>query len=279
MENNIIVKEVNFMGNTLVVAQDENKQVWVGVKWVCEGIGLSDGQIKSERLKLKSDLVLREGGRNFVLPTKGDNQAVFCIMIDFLPLWLAKISITPRMKELTPNVVEKLVAYQLKAKDVLAAAFLPQYVQPTQPTQVFTQTNMTSMLNQFYCCLESTLCSELKTRFNESIPQIISMLSANQPLLPVSTTPIKAVEHIQTPPTFTGCPEGKDWKQWVYYMVDTYIMTTGSTKNRKEILSEIYAYLCKNYGMVSDQLAKEYRRNHSGFGKVSTISLIESNKK
>jgi hypothetical protein len=47
-------------------------------------------------------------------------------MIDFLPLWLAKISITPKMKKNNPELVEKLIQYQLKAKDVLAAAFLPQ---------------------------------------------------------------------------------------------------------------------------------------------------------
>lgn len=52
--------------------------------------------------------------------------------IRFYSLWLAKISITPSMKENNPVLVEKLVEYQLKAKDVLAAAFLPTYsINPT----------------------------------------------------------------------------------------------------------------------------------------------------
>ena len=40
---------------------------------------------------------------------------------------VCKISITPTMRENNPELVEKLVNYQLKAKDVLAAAFLPSY--------------------------------------------------------------------------------------------------------------------------------------------------------
>ena len=43
-----------------------------------------------------------------------------------------KISITPTMRENNPELVEKLVNYQLKAKDALAAAFLPSYWQQTR---------------------------------------------------------------------------------------------------------------------------------------------------
>lgn len=39
---------------------------------------------------------------------------------------LAKISITPAMKENSYDLVDKLVKYQLQAKDVITAAFLPQ---------------------------------------------------------------------------------------------------------------------------------------------------------
>ncbi|GMA52581.1 hypothetical protein GCM10025857_39380 [Alicyclobacillus contaminans] len=46
--------------------------------------------------------------------------------LDFLPLWLAKISITPSMRENNPEVAQRLIDYQLRAKDVLAAAFLQQ---------------------------------------------------------------------------------------------------------------------------------------------------------
>lgn len=133
------VKEVNFNGDTLLAAQDTSKQIWVGAKWVCQGIGLTRGQSNGEMVKIQSDLVLSQGARNFVLPTNGGKQDVICILIDFLPLWLAKISITPAMKKSNPELVEKLIAYQLKAKDVLAAAFLPTEYQSTEQLAILKQ--------------------------------------------------------------------------------------------------------------------------------------------
>lgn len=125
-EENMQIKMVPFMGTELAALKEPNGQIWAGVKWLCEGIGLSDGQIKSERLKIQHDFVLNKGGRNFVLPTKGGNQEALCLKLDYVPLWLAKINITPKMREETPELAQRLEEYQLKAKDVLAAAFLPE---------------------------------------------------------------------------------------------------------------------------------------------------------
>lgn len=125
-KNELIVKDVDFFGDTLKAARDEKRIVWAGVKWLCDGIGLSEGQIKAERKKIQEDLVLSKGGRNLTLPTVGGKQEILCLQLDYVPLWLAKISITPTMRENNPELVDKLVKYQLKAKDVLAEAFLPQ---------------------------------------------------------------------------------------------------------------------------------------------------------
>lgn len=127
--NNLIVKEVNFLGDNILATQDEQGNIWAGVKWLCNGIGLSEDQMKNERKRIQSDLVLNKGQRNFVLLTNGGKQEALCLMIDYIPLWLAKVGITPKMKEDTPQVVEKLINYQLKVKDILAQAFLPQYQQ------------------------------------------------------------------------------------------------------------------------------------------------------
>lgn len=123
-KENAQVKMVPFMGTELAALKDSHGQIWAGVKWICEGIGLSDGQIKSERLKIQHDFVLSKGGRNFVLPTNGGSQETLCLKLDYVPLWLAKISITPKMREETPELAQRLEEYQLKAKDVLATAFL-----------------------------------------------------------------------------------------------------------------------------------------------------------
>ena len=123
--NQLITKEVNFNGAPLMATKlDDEDKVYVGVKWVCEGIGLTEGQIKNERKKIQEDLLLKQGGRNLVLPTNSGNQEVLCIELSFLPLWLARISITPKMQRENPFVVKNLMEYQLKAKDVLAQAFI-----------------------------------------------------------------------------------------------------------------------------------------------------------
>lgn len=123
--NDLIVKEVGFFGDTLMAAQDSNGNIWAGVKWFCDGLGLTEGQTRNERLKIQEDLALRQGGRKIALPTNGGTQETLCLKLEFLPLWLAKITLTPTMRRENPDSVEKLVQYQLKAKDVLADAFLP----------------------------------------------------------------------------------------------------------------------------------------------------------
>jgi len=125
--NNIFPVEqklVPFNGANLLGVKANDGKVYVGVRWVCEGIGLTEGQMKGERKKVQEDVVLREGGRNFVLNGNGGAREVLTIELDFLPLWLAKISITPNMQRHQPEVTEKLVQYQLKAKSVLASAFI-----------------------------------------------------------------------------------------------------------------------------------------------------------
>ncbi len=123
--NELEIKKVPFMGTNLMAARDNDGQIWAGVRWICDGMGMSEGQRKRQIANIQADKLLSKGGANLVLPTNGGNQDVLCLKLDFLPLWLAKISITPTMEAETPELAEKLMEYQLKAKDVLAAAFMP----------------------------------------------------------------------------------------------------------------------------------------------------------
>lgn len=121
--NGLLVKNVEFNGAMLRAAQVENI-IWVGVKWICDGLGLSEDRGKYERKKIQKDLVLNKGVKFYPLGTGNSDSEVLCLMLDYLPLWLAKVSITPTMKRENPELVDKLIEYQLKAKDVLAEAFL-----------------------------------------------------------------------------------------------------------------------------------------------------------
>lgn len=127
------VKRVPFMGTDLMAAKDESGTIWAGVRWMCDGMGLSKGQRDRQITNINADSVISKGAANLRLPTAGGKQSVLCLKLDFVPLWLAKINITPAMQAETPELAERLEAYQLKAKDVLAAAFLPKKVQGGKP--------------------------------------------------------------------------------------------------------------------------------------------------
>jgi phage antirepressor YoqD-like protein len=121
--SDIVVKNVNFNGDILLAAQDEYGKINVAIYYVCKALRLTEGQMKNERLRIQDDIVLSKGGRKIILPTNGGPQEVLCLELDFLPLWLAKINANIISDKSTQD---KLIAYQLKAKDVLAQAFLDQ---------------------------------------------------------------------------------------------------------------------------------------------------------
>ena len=112
------------MGTNLMAARDADGQIWAGVRWMCDGMGLSRNQRDGQIQKIKTDRVISKGAENLPLPTNGGEQNVLCLKLDFVPLWLAKIAITPTMEAETPDLADRLEQYQLKAQKVLADAFL-----------------------------------------------------------------------------------------------------------------------------------------------------------
>lgn len=122
--NGLVVKTINFMGDGLLAAKDNEGIIWVGVKSLCVGMGLTRGQSNGEVAKIQEDMVLSQGCMKFRAGVFEPNNETLALQLDYVPLWLAKISITPNMRKNHPELVEKLVNYQLKAKDALAAAFL-----------------------------------------------------------------------------------------------------------------------------------------------------------
>lgn len=100
--NELEVKRVPFMGSDLMAAKDESGTIWAGVRWMCDGMGLSRNQRDFQIQKIKADSTLSKGAENFQLPTAGGKQSVLCLKLDFVPLWLAKINITPAMQAESP---------------------------------------------------------------------------------------------------------------------------------------------------------------------------------
>lgn len=126
MNNELInVKEVDFEGAKLLAIKDEESgKIYVGISGILSDIGFTRKQIDHQLEKFKNDIVINQGTRKIGVPSNGGLQLANCIDLDFLPILLAKLKITPKMEQDKPNTMNKIIEYQLKAKDVLAKVFI-----------------------------------------------------------------------------------------------------------------------------------------------------------
>lgn len=127
---NLIVKNVDVMGDFIAAAQDQDGNIWVGVRWICDALDMTEGQRKRQIKNIQKDMAFEGSGSNQILNRSSGEREVFCIKLDYVPLWLAKITITEKTREERPDFAKKLLDYQLKAKDILAKAFLPKQDTP-----------------------------------------------------------------------------------------------------------------------------------------------------
>lgn len=259
--NGLLVKDVDFCHSMIKAAQDSEGIIWVGVRWVCEGIGFTEGKMKYERKRIQEDSVLSKGGRNFILPTVGGDQEVLCLMLDYLPLWLAKISITPKMQRETPEIADKLIQYQLKAKDILAAAFLNKSNSVSSENNIDVLSALEIMTKKF-----DRLYEDMGTmvKLVQSIEERQNKITEKQDQ--IVATPFRSLED----------KEKARWKDLIYskmnLLVDRHIYG-----NVSEILSYIYRYMNRNYSVVWEQEKKEYKERNNVSCNPSTIDVIYDN--
>lgn len=254
----LAVKDVQFNGDTLRAAQDAENIIWVGVAWVCRGIGLSQGQEKRQVTNLKDDIVLSQGVANLQLPTNGGNQEVLCLKLDFLPLWIAKIHITPTMKRENPQLVENLIEYQLKAKDVLAAAFLNKNV-------VTPVANYSKQIEVLQNTIEEV--RQENRKMYKDMSALANIILDWKESFDKNTSSKLPIPDINT-------YSYSSWKETMYQKMDRICVNTSKFGKRSEVMRWIYRYMTKNYGVVWDQETREYKeRNHTSV-MPSTIDVV-----
>lgn len=157
MENELEIKRVLFMGAELMAARDTDGQIWAGVSYICNGIGLNKNEKDRQVKNVQADRVLKKGCVKFDAGVFDPNNQTVAIKLDFVPLWLAKISITPTMEAETPELADRLEQYQLRAKDTLAEAFLPAAANPNF-------TSLSPELQMFKAIFDSVAKTELKQK-------------------------------------------------------------------------------------------------------------------
>lgn len=135
----LIVKNVDMFGDSVMAAKDREGTIWVGVNYFCQGLEMNKKQRDWQIEKIKEDKTLSSGSRLLPAGVFDASHEMYALRLDFIPLWLAKITITKRMENDHPELADKLLQYQLKAKDILAAAFLPSALPQSGSTQHITQ--------------------------------------------------------------------------------------------------------------------------------------------
>lgn len=129
------VTDFNFYGDNLIALKDNaTGEIFTAINSVLKGIGFTDkNQIRKRRDKWINDPVISKGVVKFNIPmqevvTKNDttllDKETYCISQHKLPIALAKINITPKMKQNQPELASKLELYQDKCADVLASVFI-----------------------------------------------------------------------------------------------------------------------------------------------------------
>ncbi len=236
--SNLLIKDVQFDNSIIKAAQDENKAIWIGVRWLCDNLGFSLGQQNRQVNNIQKDLVLSQGISFITFP---EGQRVLCLKLNYLPLWLAKVSITPAMRRTNPELVEKLIKYQVLARDVLAEAFIEkQYL------------DFTAISNQI-----QQMQSSIDLLYSDMGKMCNLVIGNKTPELPV----------IQT----AGVDPYIIWRHNIFKQIDSKGM------NRKNILNSIQLYMRKNYGIVWEQELRDYISRNANVGKVSNMDVIYDN--
>ena len=139
------VTNFNFYGDELIALRDNaTGEIYAAINHILRNIGFTEIQIRKRRDKWLQDIVLSKGITKFSIPynyddnletdqkrSPLDNYEMYCISNRKLPLALAKINITPKMKQTQPELSSKLELYQDKCADVLASVFIDK-ISPSQ---------------------------------------------------------------------------------------------------------------------------------------------------
>lgn len=193
MTNNtaLQVTNFNFYGDELIAMKDNSTgEIYTSINSVLRGIGFTDKDQIRRRDKWIDDIVISKGVVKFNIPTQEvvvkndttlfDEKDTYCISQRKLPLALAKINITPKMKQNQPELASKLELYQDKCADVLASVFLNH-----KATEQIIIQPILDTLNTFTKTVNDTLLSlnERMSKLEESQEQVKKSLQKKRLLL------------------------------------------------------------------------------------------------
>lgn len=121
MSNEILIQKTPFGDDIETIRDERDGTIYIVPKRVCEQIGID---WSAQRAVLQNPDNSHWVGGMVTIPIpdpRGCEQQTCVIPLDTLPMWMCRIDIG----RVNPAAKEKLIWFQVKARDVLAAAFLP----------------------------------------------------------------------------------------------------------------------------------------------------------
>ena len=173
------VEAVEFYGDKITALKNES-DVYAVAGDILRNIGFDPSKVKNQIRSWNNDIVVSRGIKLLNVLTNGGSQDAYCLKDRYVPLALAKISITPTMQKDQPEIVNKLIRYQEECGLALYNHFHKE-VKGLDTDTPLTREEMamyfTSMMNTFkeYC---STLAVRDSER-NKYLNQLLSVQTQN----------------------------------------------------------------------------------------------------
>lgn len=243
--NDLEIKKVDIFGDTVVAAMDSKGIIWAGINYFCNALGMTKNQRDSQVSKIQVDKTLKRGCGKFPAGVFDQSNETVALRLDFVPIWLSKITITDKMEQDHPELANKLLDYQLKAKDILAEAFMPKTyrIPKTIPEQIQLLAQGNVELNQRVDKVAEDV---------DGVKSELENLKDNLPILPVEADSIvKAVK-----------------KKGVEVTGGKLSQAYRNKSIRQKVYNDIYAQLKRNFDVRS---YKAIQRKDVG----KAISIVE----
>lgn len=137
------VTDFNFYGDNLIALKNNaTGEIYTAITHILRGIGFNSKQVEHQQNKILKDELLKShtlkfSGVDLNMPSVNE---IWCISQRKLPIALAKINITPKMKKDQPELSKRLLTYQDKCADVLASVFIDHKTVSDMNMQPITET-------------------------------------------------------------------------------------------------------------------------------------------
>lgn len=125
MNNTSEVKNISFDGDFIHAARTADGHIYVDIVSICRNLSLSAYQTGRQLQLLRTEAPFVKG---YLLMDAGifdPRQPAHSLLADYIPLWLPRIKLTAAAKKKHPDSAEKLIRYQLDARDTVRRAFTP----------------------------------------------------------------------------------------------------------------------------------------------------------